>query len=150
MGRDDNTSLGAREFGATLALPVWIDYMRTALKGVAVTALPTPAGVQEQRGDWVYDEYAEGGYIAQLGMEPGNPPSIAYAPRPGEAASGPADGASDTADSDPIANFARPDAPAPQPGGATPLPPQSPAPVPRAPQPATAPDPGQRLAPALR
>jgi penicillin-binding protein 1A len=31
MGYDDPKSLGGREFGATLAMPIWIDYMRTAL-----------------------------------------------------------------------------------------------------------------------
>jgi membrane peptidoglycan carboxypeptidase len=31
MGYDDPRSLGGREFGATLALPIWIDYMQVAL-----------------------------------------------------------------------------------------------------------------------
>ncbi len=84
MGRDDNTSLGSREFGATLALPIWIDYMRTALKDQPVITPPTPEGVQEFRGDWMYSEYADGGYIQALGLEPGNPPSVQVAPRPGE------------------------------------------------------------------
>ncbi|MET0382579.1 MAG: PBP1A family penicillin-binding protein [Burkholderiaceae bacterium] len=97
MGRDDNTSLGAREFGATLALPIWIDYMRAAVKPLPVAALPTPPGVQEAGGDWLYDEFAAGGYIAQLGMDPGNPPSIAYAPRPEAAASEPGDAESASA-----------------------------------------------------
>jgi penicillin-binding protein 1A len=146
MGRDDNTSLGPREFGATLALPIWIDYMRAALKGVPVAVLPTPPGVQEQRGDWIYDEYADGGYIAQLGMEPGNPPSIAYAPRPGEAASEPAD-----ADPGASGGLGQPSSP-----GATLLPPINggnapPPPLPRLPPPPPQPqDPGQRLAPSLR
>ncbi|RZA29059.1 MAG: PBP1A family penicillin-binding protein, partial [Lysobacteraceae bacterium] len=30
MGYDEPRSLGSREFGATLALPVWVDYMRAA------------------------------------------------------------------------------------------------------------------------
>ena len=75
MGRDDNTSMGSREFGATLALPIWIDYMRQAIKAEPVATLPTPPGVQDVRGDWLYDEFANGGYVAQLGMDPGNPPS---------------------------------------------------------------------------
>ena len=74
MGRDDNTSMGSREFGATLALPIWIDYMRQAIKTEPVAVLPTPPGVQEVSGDWMYDEFVGGGYIAQLGMDPGNPP----------------------------------------------------------------------------
>ncbi|HEX7639630.1 MAG TPA: PBP1A family penicillin-binding protein, partial [Burkholderiaceae bacterium] len=63
MGRDDNTSMGPREFGATLALPIWIDYMREAIRGLPVAVMPTPPGVQESRGDWLYDEFADGGYI---------------------------------------------------------------------------------------
>jgi penicillin-binding protein 1A len=133
MGRDDNTSLGAREFGATLALPIWIDYMRAALKGQPVAALPTPPGVHDQRGDWLYDEFAEGGYIGQLGMEPGNPPSIAYAPRPGEAASDVPEGAG--------SGPGQPSSP-----GATPLPPLGGPAVPaqRAPVVTVQPEPVQR------
>jgi penicillin-binding protein 1A len=88
MGHDDNRSLGAREFGATAALPVWIDYMRQALKDQPVVALKTPEGVQDVNGEWFYDEYVDGGYIAQIGMQPGSgPPAIVMAPRPGEGAS---------------------------------------------------------------
>src|SRR5262249_21217674 len=42
MGHDDNTSLGTREFGATLALPIWMDYMRPLLKSLPVAVTPTP------------------------------------------------------------------------------------------------------------
>ena len=145
MGRDDNTSMGSREFGATLALPIWIDYMRQAIKAEPVATLPTPPGVQDVRGDWLYDEFANGGYIAQLGMDPGNPPSVAYAPRPGDAASEPADGNDQ-----------------PQPAGlnqpssadAVLLPPlrsgNGAPPLPRLPPSAPAQEPYQRLAPGLR
>src|SRR5665811_1208735 len=34
VGFDDFSSLGHGEFGAKAALPIWIDYMRGALKGV--------------------------------------------------------------------------------------------------------------------
>jgi penicillin-binding protein 1A len=87
VGHDDIRSLGSMEFGATAALPIWIDYMRQALKDQPFVALRTPEGVQDVNGEWFYDEYAGGGYVAQVGMEPGSgPPSIAMAPRPGEAA----------------------------------------------------------------
>jgi hypothetical protein len=98
--------------------------------------------VQEFHGDWIYDEYADGGYIAQLGLEPGNPPSIVVAPRPGEEpASAAADGNAGTA--------LQPTSP-----GAVLLPPvapQAPAqPAPRAPASTPTQEPYQRLAPALR
>jgi len=91
MGHDDNSSLGTREFGATLALPIWIDYMRPLLKNLPVTALPTPEGVQDVQGDWRYDEFVDGGFAAQIGMDPGNTPSVTMAPLPGEGPPPPAD-----------------------------------------------------------
>ena len=57
MGYDEPQSLGGREFGATLALPIWIDYMGVALKGKPPYVMAQPAGVSLQQGDWVYDEF---------------------------------------------------------------------------------------------
>jgi penicillin-binding protein 1A len=57
MGYDDPQSLGGREFGATLALPIWMDYMGVALKGKPPTAMTRPAGVTQVDGDWMYDEF---------------------------------------------------------------------------------------------
>ena len=59
MGRDDNTPLGAREFGATLALPIWIDYMRVALAKRPQEERPQPEGIVRENDDWVYAEFAE-------------------------------------------------------------------------------------------
>jgi penicillin-binding protein 1A len=87
VGHDDNTSLGAREFGNTVALPIWIDYMRTAVKDQPVVALKTPDGLAERDGEWYYDNLVDGGYVAQLGMEPGSgTPSVVMAARPGDPA----------------------------------------------------------------
>jgi penicillin-binding protein 1A len=57
MGYDEPQSLGGREFGATLALPIWIDFMATALKGKPPYAMAAPAGVSQVQGDWMYDEF---------------------------------------------------------------------------------------------
>ncbi|HET7795153.1 MAG TPA: PBP1A family penicillin-binding protein [Rhizobacter sp.] len=55
MGYDNPRSLGSRESGGGLSLPVWIDYMRTALQGAAVQELEVPEGlVQSTDGEWVY------------------------------------------------------------------------------------------------
>ena len=145
MGRDDNTSLGGREFGATLALPIWIDYMRAALKNEPVAMLQAPGGVQEVQGDWLYDEFVGGGYISYLGMEPGNPPSVQVAGSPREAASEP-EGSAGTAlqPSSPNAILLQPVPPSP-PGQSLPIqriPPKAPA--------SAVQDPFQRLAPGLR
>ena len=137
MGRDDNTSLGGREFGATLALPIWIDYMRQVLKDVPVTTMPTPPGVQEVQGDWLYDEFVGGGYISYLGMEPGNPPSVMVAGAPRDAASQAAIDATPMQPTSPNAMILQP----------------APPPPPPAAKPRTTPsseDPFSRLAPALR
>ena len=52
MGFDKPKSLGDRETGGGLALPIWIRYMKTALNGVPEVTRPVPAGVAQQDGDW--------------------------------------------------------------------------------------------------
>lgn len=69
IGYDQPRKLGAKETGGGLALPVWIDYMKTALKGVAVSEPEPPPGVLNLGGEWYYEEYAQGGGVASLGLE---------------------------------------------------------------------------------
>lgn len=57
MGYDTPRSLGSREFGGTLALPIWIDYMRTALNGRLAVEQTMPAGIAQLNGDYIYQEY---------------------------------------------------------------------------------------------
>jgi len=45
VGRDDNRSLGYREYGGRAALPIWIDFMRVALKDVPIASNEPPAGM---------------------------------------------------------------------------------------------------------
>ena len=68
MGFDDNHSLGAHEFGATTALPMWASYMEGRLAGVPTAGAAPPSGVVRSTGDWMYAEYAEGKGIASLGF----------------------------------------------------------------------------------
>jgi penicillin-binding protein 1A len=49
MGLDDFATLGKGEFAAKTALPVWTDYMRVALDGVAETPLEVPSGITTAR-----------------------------------------------------------------------------------------------------
>ncbi|PIV36260.1 MAG: penicillin-binding protein 1A [Lysobacterales bacterium CG02_land_8_20_14_3_00_62_12] len=49
MGHDDFSSLGEGEFAARTALPIWIDFMRTALADVPETPLSVPAGITTAR-----------------------------------------------------------------------------------------------------
>ena len=57
MGFDKPKSLGDRETGGGLALPMWIRYMKTALNGVPESTRPVPAGVAQQDGDWTIPEF---------------------------------------------------------------------------------------------
>jgi len=45
VGFDDYASLGRGEFGAKAALPIWMDYMGTVLKGLPLNTLPMPPGI---------------------------------------------------------------------------------------------------------
>ncbi len=45
VGRDDFRSLGRREYGGKAALPIWIDFMREALKGQPVAQNEPPDGM---------------------------------------------------------------------------------------------------------
>lgn len=47
VGRDDFRSLGYREYGGKAALPIWIDYMRTALADTPLNLPEPPAGMIE-------------------------------------------------------------------------------------------------------
>jgi penicillin-binding protein 1A len=69
MGYDDPKSLGGREFGATLALPIWIDYMRVALAKRPEQERKAPEGVVRQDDDWVYSEYAGSSEFKTIDVE---------------------------------------------------------------------------------
>jgi penicillin-binding protein 1A len=69
MGYDTPRSLGARESGGGLALPIWIDFMGKALQNVPVQEPATPQGVEQVEGEWLYSEFAAGGQRSDLGMD---------------------------------------------------------------------------------
>ena len=70
MGYDTPRSLGDRETGGGLSLPVWITFMQTALKGVPVTEPTAPEGVVNVGGEWYYEEYAHDAGVANVGGGP--------------------------------------------------------------------------------
>ena len=70
MGYDTPKKLGDRETGGGLSLPIWINFMEYALKGVPVTEYQAPAGVVNLNGEWYYEEYAQGAGISSVGMQP--------------------------------------------------------------------------------
>ena len=69
MGYDKPKKLGDRETGGGLSLPIWINFMETALKSAPVVELPVPAGVVNIDGEWYYEEYARGAGISSMGMD---------------------------------------------------------------------------------
>jgi penicillin-binding protein 1A len=81
IGYDTPRNLGDRETGGGLSLPIWINYMETAIKGVPVTDLSTtpPAGIVSVGGEWYYDDYAPGRGVASLGVEAAAPVAPAEA-----------------------------------------------------------------------
>ena len=74
IGYDTPRKLGDRETGGGLALPVWIEYMAHALKGVPVQELTPPEGVIQVDGDWSFEEFGHGAGVRSLGLEDVLPP----------------------------------------------------------------------------
>lgn len=69
MGYDQPKTLGSREFGAQLALPIWTEYMGRALRGVPEYQVPMPAGVTTINNEFYFDNFTPGnGFIATLGL----------------------------------------------------------------------------------
>ena len=69
IGYDTPRKLGDRETGGGLSLPVWIQYMQTALKNTPIAELSAPAGVVYEAGDWFFTEFSRTTGILGLGME---------------------------------------------------------------------------------
>ncbi|MGC3984083.1 MAG: PBP1A family penicillin-binding protein [Pseudorhodoferax sp.] len=69
IGYDQPQNLGAHASGGALAMPVWIDFMRQALKGVPVAPPATPQGVVRNEGDWSYTEFASTAEPGMAGTE---------------------------------------------------------------------------------
>ena len=66
IGFDRPTSLGDRETGGGLALPMWISYMSVALSNQPQEAREVPPGVVQFDGDWIIPEFTSGGGSREL------------------------------------------------------------------------------------
>ncbi|WP_159681601.1 penicillin-binding protein 1A [Luteimonas sp. 9C] len=72
VGRDDNRSLGYREYGGRAALPIWIDFMRVALDGVPEATNEPPEGmvrVAVTAGGRLLPSTSDGGIIEYVKAE---------------------------------------------------------------------------------
>lgn len=81
IGYDAPKKLGDRETGGGLALPVWIEYMSQALRGVPVQEPLPPEGVVNVGGDWTYAVPAGDAGVTSLGLEDPSPASPSEAER---------------------------------------------------------------------
>ena len=84
IGYDNPRKLGDNETGGGLALPIWIEYMRHALKGVPVQPFTPPEGVINMNDEWYYEEYARGSGVSSLGLEDKMPANSPAAPNEDE------------------------------------------------------------------
>ena len=80
IGYDQPRNLGSRETGGGLSLPIWINFMEKALKGVPVAETAVPPGVVNVGGEWFYEEYARNAGVANLGLGDGGATTGGSAP----------------------------------------------------------------------
>ena len=73
---------GDRETGGGLSLPIWINFMDVALKGVPVMEPSAPEGLVNVGGEWFYEEYARGNGVASLGLSAADAGADPSRPRP--------------------------------------------------------------------
>ncbi len=69
MGFDQPRQLGVKETGGGLALPIWIDYMAGALKGVPPVMHEMPPGVVAINGEVYLEEFQPGQGVASIGLD---------------------------------------------------------------------------------
>jgi penicillin-binding protein 1A len=74
FGFDQPHNLGERETGGGLALPIWLDYMASALKGLPVLDREPPPGVVTIDGEYYLEQFQPGQGIASLGLDEPQPP----------------------------------------------------------------------------
>lgn len=59
VGHDRPRALGPHASGGSVAMPIWIDFMRQALSGVAVAQMPVPEGIVRCGDEWSYAEFVD-------------------------------------------------------------------------------------------
>ena len=67
IGFDQPKSLGSRETGGGIALPIWISFMQKALKDMPTEERAVPEGLVQSGGDYHYVENGQGG-VNSLGV----------------------------------------------------------------------------------
>ena len=88
VGFDENHLLGRNEYGGSAALPIWIDFMREALKNMPEVLPPQPPGLVTARIDPNTGQRVGPGYpgaILEYFLEERTPPINRRLPTPGGA-----------------------------------------------------------------
>ena len=80
IGYDQPRKLGDKETGGGLALPVWIDFMSTALRSLPVEETPVPEGVVNIGGEWFYEEYTPSTGVKEISQDGDDPTQPAQGP----------------------------------------------------------------------
>ena len=75
LGFDQPKSLGSRETGGGVAMPIWVDYMQTALAGVPEKSRASPDGIIVENGEYYF------GIPAGTGGGPPGPAASRHAGR---------------------------------------------------------------------
>ncbi|MDE1180710.1 penicillin-binding protein 1A [Paraburkholderia sp.] len=69
IGYDNPRSLGDKETGGGLSLPVWVDYMARALKGVPEYKMPVPDGIVMLGDEPYFTDFTPGhGFVSTVGV----------------------------------------------------------------------------------
>jgi penicillin-binding protein 1A len=84
IGYDTPRKLGDRETGGGLSLPVWINFMETALRTLPPAEPLAPEGLVNIGGEWLYDEFARGGGVSTLGTNTDSTPKTPSSLPPSE------------------------------------------------------------------
>lgn len=69
LGFDQPRSLGDRETGGGAALPIWLNFMRHALKDIPQRTLTQPGGLIEDNGNYYFAEFPPGQAVAAVGLD---------------------------------------------------------------------------------
>ena len=80
VGYGQPQTLGRNETGGGVALPIWINYMGVALKGMPEQSLEVPQGLQTTGGEVYYQEFAPRGE-GETSDKPGTTPALPDAAR---------------------------------------------------------------------
>jgi penicillin-binding protein 1A len=69
IGYDQPRSLGDRESGGGLGLPVWMEFMQHGLRDVPINTYEPPNQGLVYVSDWMYSENVAGGSVSSLGLD---------------------------------------------------------------------------------